>query len=168
MASKKHYIIVSITLGAIAAASAALIGVTNLVTRNKIAENERKAIAKGLNYIFDGDVEIKEENDLTEYKYVTHYYALGDNKCAFRTDGSNMYGKVSLIIGFNAEEFVKLYVIKNEQTYASTLVDNYINPLNNDERDYDDVKCGATYGASLVRDMIDDATKAVKKINGKE
>lgn len=168
MAKVKHYVIVSITLGAIAAASAALIGVTNLVTREKIAENERKAIAKGLNYIFDGEVEVQEQSDLSGYEYVTHYYSLGDDKYAFRTDGSNMYGKVSLIIGFNNEEFVKLYVIKNEQTYASTLVDNYINPLNDDKREYDDVNCGATYGATLVRDMIDDASKAVKKINGKE
>lgn len=168
MAKVKHYVIVSITLGAIAAASAALIGVTNLVTREKIAENERKAIQKGLNYIFDTEVEVPEAQDLADYKYVTCYYSLGDEKYAFRTDGSNMYGKVSLIIGFNNEEFVKLYVIKNEQTYASTLVDNYINPLNSDEREYDDVKCGATYGATLVKDMIDDASKAVKEINGKE
>ena len=162
MASKKHYIIVSVTLGAIAAASAVLIGVTNLVTRDRIKENEHQRVEAGLTYIFGDGVNIEEEKDLDTYKYVTHYYSLGDGKRAFRTDGSNMYGKVSLIIGFNEEEFIRLYVITNEQTYASTLVDNYINPVNSDERAYDDVECGATYGAKLVRDMITDASQAVK------
>lgn len=168
MANVKHYVIVSITLGAIAAASAALIGVTNLITHEKIVQNEQKKVQKGLVYIFGDGVEIKEENDLNSYKYVTHYYSLGDGKLAFRTDGSNMYGKISLIIGFNANDFVRLYVITNEQTYASTLVDNYINPVNNGDATYDnpdDISCGATYGATLVREMIDDASKAAKDIN---
>ena len=41
MSDKKKYIVTAITLGVIAAGSAALIGVTNLVTRDQIATNER-------------------------------------------------------------------------------------------------------------------------------
>ena len=52
---------------------------------------------------------------------------------------------------------VGTYTIVNEQTYASTLVDNYLVPLNNGSRDLDDVTCGATYGAKLVRDMVNEA-----------
>ena len=77
-----------------------------------------------------------------------------------------MYGKISLIIGFEAKNhtFIGLYTVVNEQTYASTLEDNYLIPVNNDEREYSDVSCGATYGAKLVRDMVDEASSAVKEI----
>ena len=157
MASKKKYIITSLTLGAIAAASAALIGVTNLVTYKQIQINEQNKINKGIASIFGDGVTVKEEADLNTYKYVNHYYSLDEGKMAFRTSGSNMYGKITLLVGFNNNKFVKLYVITNEQTYASTLVDNYIVPLNEGKRDAEDVSCGATYGAKLVRDMVNEA-----------
>ena len=72
-----------------------------------------------------------------------------------------MYGKISLLIGFNLDnQFLSLSIITNEQTYASTLKDNYIDLLNKGERDLDDVSCGATYGAKLVRDMIKESNQA--------
>ena len=75
-----------------------------------------------------------------------------------------MYGKITLIVGMNSTyQFVKLSVVVNEQTYASTLVDNYINPLNDGSGNIDDVSCGATYGAKLVRDMVNEATDAASK-----
>ena len=88
------------------------------------------------------------------------------NKYAIRTSGSNTYGKVSLLVGVanqaQGEEFAfsRLTIIVDEQTYASTLVDNYVTPLNNGDADVDDVKCGATYGATLIKEMIDE-TKTI-------
>ena len=78
---------------------------------------------------------------------------------AFKTTGSNMYGKISLLAGYaeNNHGFIGLYLTVNEQTYASTLEDNYITQLNKGKIDVDDVECGATYGAKLVRDMINEA-----------
>ena len=59
-----------------------------------------------------------------------------------------------------------LSVIVNEQTYASTLVENYIDPLNNEPEKLNDidVKCGATYGATTVKDMINEAYSAAQEI----
>ena len=76
-----------------------------------------------------------------------------------------MYGKMSLIVGYDAESqlFIDLSVIVNEQTYATTLVDNYINPLHDGTISIDDVSCGATYGAKLVRDMVYDAQSAAEE-----
>ena len=76
-----------------------------------------------------------------------------------------MYGKISLIAGFDAisHNFKSIYLIKNEQTYASTLVENYVNPLNNEEKKLDEVNCGATYGAKLIRDMVNDASEAANE-----
>ena len=176
MSSKKQYIMTSIVLGAIAASSAALIGVTNLITRNKIEENEKNKIKQGISDIFKQDSIKFEGFELTdvglseEYKYVSYLYSVRDESdneigCALRTIGSNMYGKISLIVGYEKEtqEFISLSVVTNEQTYATTLVDNYINPLVEGDRDLDDVTCGATYGAKLVRDMVKEAQKAAEE-----
>ena len=172
MASKKHYIITSVTLGLIGAASAALIAVTNVVTRDKIAQNEKNKINAGIVEIFGKSATISEENEISDtYKYIERYYEIVDENdakmgYAFRTTGSNMYGKISLIAGFSydAHEFVGIYIVVNEQTYASTLVDNYISPLNTGKKEVDDVTCGATYGAKLVRDMIQEASEAVDSL----
>ena len=90
---------------------------------------------------------------------------------AFQTSGSNVYGKVELIVGFvngSGVPFVfkGISVITNEQTYNTTLEDEYIVPLNEDQTKIDDVKCGATYGAKLVRAMIEDSTKAAEEVCG--
>jgi hypothetical protein len=167
MANTKHYILTSVTLGAIAAASALLISASNMVTKDKIAQNEIDSINSGIAKIFGESAKILNEGKVEDssYKYVSYYYEVKSNEDAgyvIRTTGSNMYGKISLIIGFNYdEEFKSLSVITNEQTYAQTLVDNYLVPLNEGSRDLNDVSCGATYGAKLVRDMVNEASKSI-------
>ena len=167
MASKKHYILTAVTLGAIAACSGALIGVTNLVTRNKIVQNEKDKINAGIVDIFGKTATISAENSISGYKYVNYVYEIsGENETflgyAYRTTGSNMYGKISLIVGFSFEtkSFKKMSVVVNEQTYASTLEDNYISTVNDGSRNLDDVSCGATYGAKLINAMIKEANEA--------
>ena len=164
MANAKKYILTGVILGSIAAVAAGLIAVTNLLTEKKIQQNELNAIGRGISSIF-GDCQISEQGEVSDKDYVTYYYAVNYKKSdlemhgyAFKCEGSNMYGKVSLIAGFDEKSnFMSLYLVKNEQTYASTLVDNYVVPLNEGERDVEDVSCGATYGAKLVRDMVNEA-----------
>ena len=104
MASKKHYIITSLTLGAIAAASAALIGVTNLITKDQIVKNEKNKINAGIAQIYGKNATISSDLELKGYQYSNHLYVVdnGENQesLALRTTGSNMYGKISLIAGF--------------------------------------------------------------------
>ena len=170
--SKKHFVITSITLGVIAASSALLIGLTNLVTRDAIAKNEKKKINDGICEIY-GKASLKyEEIKLSgDYKYVQYAYKVSEENdsglgYAFKTTGSNVYGKISLIVGFKGTPcvFEGLSVVVDEQTYASTLEENYIDPLNSGDVAIDDVSCGATYGAKLVRDMVNEAQEAVKEI----
>jgi len=172
--NKKHYIITAVTLGAIAAASGVLIGATNLITKGQIEQNEINKVKQGIAEIFKKEdlkyqgFELNEAGlNEEDYKYVNYLYVVKDANdndigCVFKTSGSNMYGKISLIVGYDAtsQDFVNLSVVTNEQTYASTLVENYINPLQEGEREVDDVTCGATYGAKLIRDMVHDAEKA--------
>ena len=169
----KKYIITAVTLGVIAAASAGLIGLTNLFTAKQIALNEQKRIKAGIVEIFADDAEILEEKAVSnkELKYTNYEYTLNKG-VAFRTTGSNMYGKISMLVGYGegiipgssdiGYKFAGIYLITNEQTYASTLVENYVTPLNNDDINYDDVKCGATYGATLIKEMIEETNKIME------
>ena len=166
MPNAKKYILTGVTLGSIAAVAAGLIAVTNLITTKKIKQNELDKVNASIVAIYGNDSKIRSEKDLTGYEYAVHYYVVENSHSEFlgyavKTSGSNMYGKISLIAGFDnaTHAFMSVYMIVNEQTYASTLVDNYITPLNAGGS-LEDVKCGATYGATLVKDMVIDAKKA--------
>ena len=168
----KKYIITAVTLGVIAAASAGLIDLTNLLTAKQIQKNEQNKIKAGIVEIFADDAEILEEKPISDksLKYTNYEYTLNKG-VAYRTTCSNMYGKFSMLVGYvymirpgDTEGdylFAGIYLITNEQTYASTLNENYVTPLNNDDIKYDDVKCGATYGATLIRDMIEETNNII-------
>lgn len=179
MSNMKKYLMTAVVLGSIAMASGLLIGATNLVTSGPIAEYEKNQINSGIKAIFsdcenlyysnDEDVEIGKDNP-----YVTHIYYLYDGTnendydnafvgFALKTEGSNSYGKIALIIGFDASaNYESISVIKNEQSFASTLNKKYISKVKTKDREIDDVSCGATYGAKLVRDMIKNAQSIVE------
>ncbi len=177
MPNVKHYVITSITLGAIALVSAAAIGLTNVLTNKQIAQNEVDKTNLAISEIFGEGASIAKESTISDfeiegnYSYLGTVYTVNLNEdllgYGFRTSGSNAYGKIVLIVGFAVptNAFEGIYAVVNEQSYASTLVDNYIDPVNSNERNIDDVSCGATYGAKLVRDMINEASDAIEKIN---
>ena len=178
MSNVKKYILTAVTLGLIAMASGLLIGATNIITKDRIAENETNKINSGIRevlsapenaYVYEMDT-----GSFDNYKYLKVCYGVLAEKdapsfmgVAFLASGSNSYGKVSIIIGFGGDQSFKgVSFVINEQTYASTLVENYINPLNEGTRKIEDVKCGATYGATLVKDMINEAKEALPSFLG--
>lgn len=170
MSNAKKYISTGIILGLIAGISAGLIALTNKVTQDRIVKNEQNKINAGIQDIFGEHASIKDENSLENHEYSTYSYEIiGESSeklgYAIKCEGSNMYGKISLLAGFDetSHAFMSVYLIKNEQTYASTLVDNYVTPLNSSEKNVEDVNCGATYGAKLIRDMINEATSVVSE-----
>ena len=177
MSNVKKYLLTAVTLGCIAMASGLLIAGTNMITKDRIAENERLSVNKGIVSVFNDDNAVGKEialPDGKEYDYVITCYEVKDNNenplgYAFRTTGSNDYGKVSLIIGFNQQCIYKgLSVVVNEQSFATTLNKGYINLIKNGEKTVDDVSvsCGATFGATLVRNMVNEASQAAKDIMG--
>ena len=173
MANIKKYILTSIILGSIAAVAAGAIALTNLVTKTKINENDQIKLVSGIKEIFGNEASInpKDKIEVNGFKYTVSYYkVITENEeflgYAFRSEGSNMYGKIALISGFDAltHSFMSLSLINNEQSYASTLVENYITPLQSHERELEDVGCGATYGAKLVRDMVNEAKEVANSL----
>lgn len=172
---KKKYIITSVTLGAIAASSALLIALANLATSKRIAENEQKKVLAGIQEIF-GECQISKDQSVSEfeftvsYQYIERVYTVTNMSdveigLAFRTTGSNAYGKISLLVGYDkaTTNFKKMYVVVDEQTYNTELEENYISPVNNGEYDTD-VHCGATFGAKLVKAMLDESEAAKGEI----
>ena len=166
MANAKKYILTGVILGSISALAAGLIALTNFVTEKKIIQNELNKLNSGIKEIFGDDSSVSLETKVEGYQYTTTYYTVNNSNneflgYAFKSEGSNMYGKISLISGFSASSraFMSLYLINNEQTYASTLKEKYIEPLNANEKGLEDVSCGATYGAKLVRDMVSEANE---------
>ena len=172
----KKYLITAVTLGLIAAGGALLIAGTNMLTRDAIKANETRAINNGLATIFD--TESLKTSDATldkEFEYViSSYYEVKDEAdaplgYAFKTEGSNSYGKISLIVGFTSNYVYKgVAVVENGQSFASTLNKKYLNPLVKEGKTIDevDVSCGATYGAKLVRSMVSSATNAAEYLKG--
>ena len=177
MANVKKYLITAITLGSIALASGLLIAATNLVTVGPIKEYETKQFNKGIQNIFGEDAkadkEDKKEIEGSDFDYVSGYYEVKDNSdkyigYLFSAEGSNPYGKIELIIGFSYDSptLINFVVLKNEQSFASTLKKKYIKEVQAGEREIDDVSCGATYGAKLIKSMIDEAQTARDGMKG--
>ena len=173
---KKKYLITAVTLGLIAAGGALLIAGTNMLTRDTIKANEAKAINNGLAAIYEtNSLKTSEVTLDKEFEYViSTYYEVKDEAdaplgYAFKTEGSNAYGKISLIVGFTTNYVYKgVAVVENGQSFASTLNKKYLNPLVKDHKSVDevDVSCGATYGAKLARSMINSATSAAEYLKG--
>ena len=183
MSNIKKYILTAVTLGLIAASGALLIAGANMITRDKIAQNEKESVNKGITKIFsDGQVGYDWEVDdeikgyYPEVKYSKHIYEIVKTTneenpsiylegVAIQTTGSNNYGKISLIIGFTKDCVYKgLSVISNEQSFASTLKKGYLDEIKDGDKTIDDVSvsCGATYGAKLVRAMVEEAKELTR------
>ena len=173
MSNTKKYIFTSITLGSIAAVSALLIGLTNLVTYNKIKENDANKIKNGLLEIYK-DASFSEPITIedSQYKYLQSYYVASKNETQigyiFQTSGRNDYGTITMLVGISNDYTInRYYLITNEQSFATDLEENYVNQFNDGQREYDDVTCGATRGAELVLKMASQASSWAKdNLNG--
>ena len=188
MSNMKKYILTAVTLGIIAASGALLIAGTNMITRDRIAQNEKESISKGIASIFeDGEVGADFSfDDVKEYyadsKYVEHVYEIikytnEENPfmylegLAIKTTGSNNYGKISLIIGFDKDcNYKGLSIISNEQSFASTLKKGYLDKIKDGKETVEgvDVSCGATYGAKLVKAMVEEAKEFTRQFAMKD
>lgn len=172
-----HSLVVGGILCAVGAAAALLVGLTNLVTEPVIAENERVALESALSECFKNeDLKFTKEgeedivlNSVEGHEYLTGYYICYDAQdavygYAFRGDGSNTYGSIDLLVGLrqdDAGELVYGYIglISDTQSFKTKLEGNYVADYNDDpgEDSLNDTTCGATYGAKLIKNIVNDA-----------
>ena len=168
MSNVKKYVVTGVILGSIAAVAAGVIGLTNLITAKRIEQNKIDKRNAGIAYIFNDGSEGFEVSTISKgntpnddsKEYYEVYNKKNDDFLGFaiQCEGSNSYGKVVFIAGYRADTraFIRLSTITNEQSYATILEDNYIGRLNNGEKEVD-VHCGATRGATLVKELLDEA-----------
>lgn len=170
----KKTIKIAAILGCFAAIGGVSIALVNSFTAERIKNNRIEKEEKGLAKVFGSlgkcDPKGKKEIESTEKTYLLAYYPVSDTSDEsnligriYSTSGTNSYGGVSLLVGLTSEfALYNLVVMENTESYAVTLVENYLNPLiasPNKDNDLNSVKCGATYGAKLVRDMVNEAKK---------
>ena len=157
--------IIAITLMLVSALSGALIVCLNMFTEPKILENERKLEQEKLQEIYADakftKLEYSDDSILSIYEASMENDVLG---YVYKVSGKNAYGKIVLLVGVNRDGKTKQIVfIENSESYAKDvdkhLTTNYQNKnLSKDDITNIDVKCGATYGAKLVKELV---TKAI-------
>ncbi len=162
----KKFITLVLLLGGMAAIAAGILGGVNLLTAKTIEENDKKAQQTALAKVFKEADHYSEKINVEGCTYISNYYEAykADNSLygnVYYTVGKNAYGSVSLMIGIKDERIANFVVVTNTESYATTLEENYIgkflaDPENTDLDDID-THCGATYGATLVKAMCDEA-----------
>lgn len=86
-----------------------------------------------------------------------------------RIYGKNGYGAVDLLVGINLNgTYSKIAIITDSMSYKSKLESDYLDPYNNasdknKETALGNVKCGATFAATLVKNGVEEAKKACLK-----
>ena len=191
----KRYLYVSGILGAIALVCAVLIALMNMLTNpifiknneNKISETYTKIYS---DYYSNEEVEFTKD-DKSYIKGKVKALDKDGNVLGYiyTTSGKNAYGEVSLMIGITDGNVVDVEFLTNTESFASTVFShvkgNYpssidsvieVNPygsldtidigyLSINEIEAIDIKCGATFGATLVKSMVLAALTEAKEGN---
>lgn len=164
---------VAATLSILAGASGLLIAGTDLITKTIIEQNRVANIKKNLSRVFP-DADFGDGVKLSGDGYLTDYYPAaltdGEDGRVYACSGTNQYGGVSILIGIYSDfSLGKMVVLENTESYASTLQSNYLDKYDeatdgaSREEALYDVSCGATHGATLVRDMVLEAVSHYKE-----
>lgn len=189
----KKYVKVSLILGGITFVCAVLIALMNLLTAKIIDNNEKKLIQNTYTSIYDNYSynEVREFNDSTGYiKQKVEAFDKDGNSLGFiyQVYGKNSYGTISLMVGITNLEVVDVEFLINTESFASTvnshLKENYpssnekvilispyekesfndIDPLTKEDISNIDTACGATYGATLVKSLVEAALNEAKGV----
>lgn len=166
----KKYIVTSLTLCLIAGASAGIIGLANYITAPILESNNDDATTRLLRQVFGDNSTFSSETTIDNKTYLISYWTAKVNGSevgdVFKTAGTNSYGEISMIVGIKTNGSVgKIYLITNTESYA-TYVNDYVDQYNNGDRALDDVQCGATRGATLVKNMAVAAQNFYKERKG--
>ncbi len=156
-----------LVLFAIAGISATLVSVVNRFTSEVISKNNIEKENRLLREIYPtGDISSPVEiND----GHIEKYWVISKENEGriYKCSGKNAYGSIVLLVGVSSEfKLGRMSFIDLNQSYAQTLKDNYITPYtnaSNKEAALDNVNCGATFGAKLIKEMVLEAINNYKE-----
>lgn len=162
--SWKHAFYVGGFLAALCGVLGLVIAGGDLLTKDTIARNRIEKEQNGLKKVFGENVtyseatEIKDENRASLQKYWTVSVDSKEVGRVYATSATNSYGTVSLLVGVYSDfSLGNVVALENTESYAATLEEGYLEPYaasEDKENAVNTVKCGATYGATMCRDMI--------------
>lgn len=186
----KKNLLISGILGGISLVCALLIASFNMITSGIIADNAAKtelATCQAIYAEYDADKseEISSENDAIIKKVLAKDSNGNELGYLYTVTGKNSYGAITLMVAIKDDKVLQVEFLENGQSFASTVVshvkENY--PSSKDEVIYPFIKpeatpeigsldatqvegidtvCGATYGAVLVKDLINVALDDAK------
>lgn len=189
----KHYFAVGGILCAIGGVSALLIGLTNMLTSKSIEKHQLQKEQAALKEVFindDGEVPIdllfedKTEinNEDEKFNKLLCYWNVKSSEekdgvdtkygYVFKSEGAdkNNYGSITMLVAIDNDfKIGKISIIKNTESYATTVQKDYVDPYNKGDITLNDVTCGATYGATVIKEMAESASLYAKEVlnNGK-
>ena len=161
--SLKTVIRIALVLMLVSGLSAALIIALNKVTAPIIVQNNIDKENNSLAQIYAGaEFETLEEGNGTILKVAK---ATKNNELlgyVYKVTGKNAYGTITLLVGVTNGEVVKVVFLENSESFASKVEDHVNsayapNKVNTENVADVDTKCGATYGAKTVKEMISQA-----------
>lgn len=163
-----------LVLGCICLISAGIVAGTYALTHEKIAQNAIIAENKALYNIYGESADYQQYKEIKDekYNYLQKYWTVYESKDSenllgyiFKASGKNAYGDITSLFEVKLNETIgKISLIENTQTYKDTLEENYVDPVNKGTRAISDVTCGATFGATLIHDMSNQALKYYKEV----
>ena len=183
----KNLLKTSSVLMIIAGGAALLVGATNALTAPVIEQNniikEKTMLAKVygeeasyLEWKSDSeDQEMKANGQYLEsltLNYVTKVWTArkGSENLGHiaRFYGKNGYGDIDMLVQVGLDGSLgNLFIISDTMSYKAKLESGYIDPFNASETDkqaaLDDVKCGATFAAKLVKKGVEESLMVCSK-----
>ncbi len=155
---------IALVLTAITTGAALAIGGANALTAETIAKNRIEKEKAGLTAVFGANATYSDAISIEGSRYLTKYWTAeigSDSGRVYAARGTNDYGSVSLLIGvYSNFALGEMVILENTETYANALEEKYIDPYKQAEDKssaLDEVKCGATFGANLIRNMVKEA-----------
>lgn len=186
------YLKISAVLASIALVCALIIAAMNLLTSPIIAKNNAESEQKTILSIYESyDQEKSQTFDGPFGNYIESKILAKDKDgnelgYVYKVSGKNAYGNISLMVAIKDGKVYQIEFLENGQSFAST-VDKHVSEnypssakksielgfsseakrfegeLSKEDVADIDVSCGATYGAKLVRELVnaalDDALK---------
>lgn len=176
------YFKVSLVLALIAMVCAAIIASINMATSPIIAKNKEQTEQQTIQKIFkDYNNELSEEipveNEAINKKILARDKDGNNLGYVYNVSGKNAYGAIVLMVAFKDDLLYQVEFITNEQSFASTVESHMrstypssekssieigftpdasasVQPLDLEDVEGVDVACGATYGATLIKELI--------------
>lgn len=186
---KKNFLIAGI-LGGISLVCALLIASFNMITSGIIADNAKKTELATCQAIYESyDADKSQEIEVSNDSIIKKVLAKDSNGTElgylYTVTGKNSYGAITLMVAIKNNKVLQVEFLENGQSFASTVVshvkENYpsskdeviypfikpeatpdVDALDKNQVEAIDTKCGATYGAELIKDLINVALNDAK------